>query len=299
MRRAFIAAATLGLVIAALAGEQLRASAQKYYARTATYEDFYYLPPTDYLLVISLGYRAALADLIWMKALVYYGDELGHHGNVHHLYRYGDAMLALDPDFKKVYRWVASCALYRTGDITVADAKAAVSYLERATRRFPDDGELAWDLGANYTYELAPMLTDTHEREVARRKGLEFLEAAVMRKAGPPWLVLQTSKDLEALGRKEQAIKHLEDAYAAASDVQIKQEIEIKLSRLRSAAYAEALRRANQELTATRQRNFPYLDDSLYLLVGPRPPLDRTAWLSRGFDPVATHATDDDAPLSD
>ena len=32
------------------------------------------------------------------------------------------------------------------------------------------------------------------EREVARRKGLEFLEAASLRHAGPPWLALQTAK---------------------------------------------------------------------------------------------------------
>jgi tetratricopeptide (TPR) repeat protein len=288
MRRVWPFVAVVVLLIVARTGEQLRAEAQRYYTATASYEDIYYLPPTDYLLLGSLGYRAALADLIWMKALVYYGEELGHRGNVRHLYRYGDAMLALDPDFKKVYRWVASSALYRTGEITADDARAAVRYLERATRRFPDDGELAWDLGANYTYELAPMLTDDGERKLARRKGLEYLEAAVMRHAGPAWLVLHTSSQLEALGRKEQAIRHLEDAYAVASDAHIKQEIELQLVRLRSAAYGEALRRTDQELTADRERNFPYLEDTMYLLVGPRPLVDLQAWLARGAADATT-----------
>jgi tetratricopeptide (TPR) repeat protein len=275
---------------AVLASDRLRSAAQQQYAATQTYEDFYYLPPKDYLVLGALGYRASLADLIWLKTLVYYGEELGHRGNVKHLYQYADAMLALDPEFKKVYRWVASSAIYRTGTVTVADAQAAIRYLERGTRRFPDDGELAWDLGANYTYELAPMLATTQEREAARRKGLDYLEAAVLRGAGPPWLVLQTAGELRALGRNEQAIRHLEEAYAVSSDVHVKEQIELQLTRLRSATYAEAFRRSNEELETDRLRDFPYLETTLYLLVGPRPAFGGEAWLLRGFDPATARS---------
>jgi hypothetical protein len=278
----------------AFAADGFRAAAQRHYLAASVYEDVYYLPPSDWLVLGSLGYRAALADLIWMKALIYYGDELAHRGDVRHLYRYGDALLALDPDFKKVYHWIASCALYRTGTVGVDDAKAAIHYLEQGARRFPDDGELAWDLGANYTYELAPMLKDPVERERAREQGLAHLEAAVLRHAGPPWLVLQNSTQLEKLGRREQAIRHLEDVYAAASDASIKLEIERELTRLRSAAYADALRQSDQELASERQKNFPYLDDTLFLLVGPRPPFGGDAWLAHGFDPSPPARGDDD-----
>ncbi|HEY2734069.1 MAG TPA: hypothetical protein VGI70_08790, partial [Polyangiales bacterium] len=239
-----------------------------------------------------------LADLIWMKALVYYGDELSHRGDVKHLYHYADAMLALDPSFKKVYRWVASSAIYRTGDVTLNDQRAAIAYLERATKLFPDDGELAWELGANYMFEFAPLLDDPKEHEAARRKGLDYLEAAVERNAGPPWLVLQTASQLRTLGRSEQAIKHLEDVYATASDESVKRQIEAQLMRLRSAAYAEAFRRTNEEIEANRQRDFPYLDSTLYLLVGPRPAFGGDLWLSRGFDPAIAHSHEPGA-LSD
>jgi tetratricopeptide (TPR) repeat protein len=288
----------LGVGAAAVGTEHFRAGAQRHFAATQTYEDVYYLPASDYLVLGSLGYRAALADLIWMKALVYYGEELGHRGGVKHLLRYGDAMLALDPDFKRVYRWVASSAIYRTGTVTVADAQNAIRYLERATRRFPDDGELAWELGANYTFELAPMLTDNSARATARQKGLDYLEAAVLRHAGPPWLVLQTASQLQALGRGEQAIRHLEDVYATTSDPSIKRQIERQLTRLRSATYAEALRRTNEELDAARVKDFPYLDPTLYLLVGTRPPLGTEAWLLGGLDPAGLRPSKRD-PLSD
>ena len=267
----------------ALAADRVRAGAQRHFIATQTYEDVYYLPPKDYLVIGALGYRAALADLVWMKALVYYGEELSHRGNVKNLYRYGEAVLTLDPDFKRVYRWVANCALYRTGEITVSDAREAIRYLEVAMRRFPDDGEIAWELGANYTYELAPMLTEDEDRKAARRAGLDYLELAVRRKAGPSWLVLQTAGELQALGRVEQAIRHLEDVYATTGDAQVRTRIEQQLSALRSQAYAEAMHRTSVELEAARKRDFPYLDTTLYLLVGPRPPAGGDAWLAAGF----------------
>jgi hypothetical protein len=292
----FVLATGLAVVVAGAAAELCRIEAQRYFAQTQTYEDVYYLPPDDYLLVASLGHRAALADLIWMKALVYYGEELNRRGDVKHLYRYGDAMLALDPDFKRVYRWIANSALYRTGKVTVADAHSAIRYLELASRRFPDDGEIAWDLGATYTFELAPMLKNESDRAEARRKGLEYLEAAALRNAGPPWLALQTANALTTLGQNEQAIRHLEDVYATASDPDVKRRIEETLATLRSRSYAEALRRSNDELESARQRDFPYLEPTLYMLVGPRPPFGGDAWLIRGFDPANARAA---AALSD
>lgn len=280
-----IALALIAVLLTAAAVDRVRARAQRHFIETQTYEDLYYLPPSDSLIVGSLGYREGLADLLWMKALIYYGEELIHRGELKNLFRYGDAVLALDPDFKRMYRWLASSAIYRTGNVTVDDAKAAIRYLEVAARRFPDDGELAWDLGANYAFELAPML-EGEERAAAKRKGLEHMEAASQRNAGPPWLALQTAGELSALGRREQAIRHLEDAYAVTSDPEIKERIEERLSALRSAAYTEALRRTAQELEAARKRDFPYLDTTLYMLVGTRPPFGGDAWLAQGFDPA-------------
>jgi hypothetical protein len=157
---------------------------------------------------------------------------------------------------------------------------------------FPDDGELAWDLGATYTYELAPMLKDHALVEEAKQHGLGYLELAALRGAGPAWLGLQTASQLDRLGKTEQAIRHLQDIYASVQDSGIKKQIEDRIMRLRSAAYVEAMRSADAELEAARNKNFPYLDKTLYLLVGPRPPFDGTALLARDFDPVEQSASE-------
>jgi hypothetical protein len=202
-------------------------------------------------------------------------------------------MLALDERFVRVYRWVASSAIYRTGDVTVEDVRKAIRYLERGARLFPDDANVAWDLGATYAYELAPMLPAGPQRDEARRQSLEYLEMAALHGAGPAWLGLTTANQLTSLGRKEQAVRHMQDLYATATDPAVKAELERRLAALQTETYVEAMRAAYDELETNRERDFPYLDTSLYMLVGRRPPFDGDELLLRGFDPAKATADRD------
>ncbi len=290
---------TLSILVAcavlAVVADITRRHGQGHYQATQRYEDVYYLPPPDWLRVFSLGQREALAGLIWLRTLVYFGDELQRRGEVRHLYRYADAMLTLDPSFKRVYLWTASSAIYRTGHVTADDVRRSIDYLERAVRLFPDDGELAWMLGATYLYEL-PQHLPPDQREEPRRRGLEHLQVATRLGAGPPWLVLTTAKGLHKLGQREQEITHLQEVYDQISDPDVKAEIEARLTELRSSAFAEALRRTNAEIEASRLRDFPYLSRELYQLVGPKPPFDGRALLLRGFDPESERFEDEEDP---
>jgi hypothetical protein len=279
-------ALALALVAAVLVTRTTRRDGESHFLATQRYEDVYYLPPPAWLELFSLGHGEAVAGLIWLKALLYFGDELVHRGDVSNLYRYTDAMLALDPYFRRVYRWVATSALYRTGEVTAEDARRVIEYLERGVRLFPDDGELAWDLGANYTYELVPLLPIGEARDEARRKGIEHLRVAALRGAGPTWLVLSTASEMARLGQREQQIAHLEEAYAQIDDPATRKAIEAQLARLRSANFAEALRRTFEDLEARRRAEFPYLPADLYVLIGPRPPFDGDALRLRHFDPA-------------
>jgi hypothetical protein len=205
-------------------------------------------------------------------------------------------MLSLDPYFKKVYAWISSVALYRTGTVTAADANQVIAYLERGVRLFPDDGELAWTLGADYLYELPALLKTPEQKAEAKRRGLEHLKVAALRGAGPPWLGLSTATELGKLGQHEQEIAHLQEIYAQASDPDLKNQIEQRLTHLRSAAFTEALRHTSDELEAARLRELPYLDRELYLQVGPKPPFDGQALLLRHFDPETVRFQADEAP---
>ena len=280
-------ALALILAFAAMVVRNTRYDGERHLLATQHYEDVYYLPPADWLLVLSLGHREALADLIWLRSLLYFSDQIVHRGEVVNLPKYADAMLALDPYFKRVYTWASTCSMYRAGTPGLADARRAVAYMQKAVRLFPDDGELAFTLGANYLYELIPLLRDPKEIAETRQHGADQMQAAVRLGAGPPWLVLSGIAQLNKLGRYEQVIRNLTEVYAQISDPRVKEQIELQLSKLQNAAYAEGLRQTVAAFEASRMRDFPYVDPGLYGQLGPRPAFDGQALLLRGFDPVA------------
>src|SRR5690606_36908356 len=89
----------LAVFALAVASDALRARSHASFASGQRYEDIYYLPPPAALRYVSLGWDEAAADLVWLRALVYFGDELIHEGQVRHVFDYTEAMLALDPRF--------------------------------------------------------------------------------------------------------------------------------------------------------------------------------------------------------
>ena len=263
----------------------LRRAATDHYLATQHYEARYYLPPPPWLRVFSLGHDEAVADLLWCRALIYFGDEIRHQGDVRHIYHYAEAMLALDPEFRRVYRWAGMGAMYRTGGVTPDDIRGAIAFLEQGVTRFPDDGDLQWDLGAAYNFELAPLIHDPDEKQRLKDRGVEHLQIAARLGAGPAWLVLTNATQLRELGRTEQAIRHLEEMYATIDDPDTKQQIEWQLEALRSHAHAEALRRTYEDLEARRLHDFPYVPAELFLHLGNRPPVDRYGAMARWFLP--------------
>jgi tetratricopeptide (TPR) repeat protein len=259
----------VALLLAALAGVwSLRGRAMDQYLETQAYEDIYYLPPPSWLQVMSLGYRRALADLIWLRALIYFGDEFENRGAVKHVFNYGESMLALDPDFRRVYRWVGVAAVYTPTGSPTEFIERAIDVLRRGVARFPDDGQLAWDAGATIMYELLPHLPkDDPDRERLRTEGNEHMMAAARLGAGPDWLVITNATALRKLGEKERELRHLEEMYALVRDPAVKAQIRIRLSQLQDEAYAEAFRRVNEEFEQRRKDEFPYVPSTLYFFV--------------------------------
>lgn len=294
MSRLSRALVTAVLIAAALVAGRTRLDSQNHFLSTQHYEDVYYLPPPAWLKVFSLGYREALAGYVWIRTLIYFGDEIVHRGKSKYLYTYADAMIELDPYFVRAYRWVATTGTYRSGATGVPDTLKGIAYLERAARLFPDSGEIAWDLASFYLYELKPQLTDPKQREDATRKGLEHLQVAVLHGAGPAWLALNAAAGMEEMGQREQQIAFLQEAYGQVSSDDVRDQIAVKLARLQSQSFAEAFAREQAAAEADRKRDYPFLDIDLFLQVGKKPAFDHVPLLLNGFDPSPIVAEDID-----
>jgi tetratricopeptide (TPR) repeat protein len=249
------------------------------------YEDAYYLPPSQWLPPMSLGFRQAAADLLWCRTLIYIGEEFLRGGLLRHATAYADAIITLDPDFKAPYRWPATVSLYRPGEFDLDEVLSAVAYLRRAVKRWPNDGELAWDLGSTLRFEVVPHVTDAALKEKLEAEAADFLSTAALLGAGPPWLALNSSTLLTKLGKKEQAIRHLEEVYGTVQDPETKAQIAERLASLRSQTYAEAVREANEQFEQQRRRAFPYLSPTAFFVLGPRAEEQRFRLLGDHFLP--------------
>lgn len=268
LRLLTIASAVVAL---ALGVRTLRLAAFAQHKAGQHYEDAYYLPNAAWLPVLSLGFRQALADLIWCKSLIYFGEELGHRGQVQYVFAYTDAVLALDPDFRSAYVWVATAAIYRPVAVSLENGLRAARYLERATQRWPNDGQLQWDYGSLLRFELAPLEPDRAKKRALLERAAPHLEAAARLGAGPPWLALNNAELLNKLGRTEQAIHQLEELRGTVQDEEVKREIEGRLLQLRRETYVQAAQVADDEFEQARARSYPFLSPGLFLWVGDKP----------------------------
>jgi len=255
--------------VAVVAGVwSFRTRAMEQYLESQAYEDIYYLPPPQWLQVMSLGYRRALADMIWLRALIYFGEEFENQGAVRHVFNYGESMLALDPDFRRVYRWIGVAGVYTPAGSPPGVIRRSVDVLRRGIARFPNDGDLAWDAGATIIYELVPHLpADDPDKERLIAEGNQHMMAAARLGAGPDWLVLTNATTLSRLGEKDRELRHLEEMYAIVRDPKVKAQIEHRLATLRDEAYSEAFRSANEEFEQRRLEEFPYMPPTLYFFV--------------------------------
>jgi hypothetical protein len=264
--------AAAGLVLlAAIGAGVLRARVMDHALASRRYEDVYYVPPPQWLPVVSLGWREALADVLWMRALVYFGDEVIAQGALAHVFDYTDAMLVLDPDFRAVYHWIGTAGIYRPQEPSPADVRRAIDVMRRGIDRFPDDGELAWTLGASLAFELPPLLDDERERDEARSEGADYLALAARLGAAPEWAALANASILDRVGRTDAAVRHLEEMYASVQDEDVRAQIAEAIAAMRSQMEAEAFVEATRAEEEARAGELPYLDEDLYFLVGPRP----------------------------
>jgi hypothetical protein len=283
MSRGAIVSFTLSIGVASVAAAGLRKGALEHALAGERYEDVYYLPPADWLPAFSLGWDEALADLLWIRALIYFSDEFLSQGALTHVFDYTEAMLALDPDFRAVYRWIGTAGIYRPHEVSPEEIRRSVAIMRRGLDRFPDDGELAWAIGASLAFELAPLLTDRREREAVRAEGAEYLMMAARLGAAPEWAVLSNAAILDRIGRADAAARHLEEMYARVNDEGVRARIAAALAQLRSQVQAEAFVEAERVEEARRLREYPWVRPDLYFLLGPRPVVPWRETYRRGF----------------
>lgn len=272
------AASTLVAIVvfaaAAFGVSQLRAGLATVVHKTKARDDVVALPPPDQLKVAALGYDAAAVDLLWAKTLVEYGLHGQERREFNALPVYLDSILALEPDYEALFRYVDTLLVWRWPQGTEADARAARRYLERGIEARPRDHHV-WRRYGEFLAFLAPsFLKDDKDRNEWRHDGARALAMAVELGADPD-RSLSAATLLTKSGEQEAAIRFLSRAYALADPRDpTREQIAMKLRALKASVANESVTRTVQFVETQWKQELGFLTRGEWLLLGPvRDPL--------------------------
>lgn len=229
--------------------------------------DVLYVPPATHLELMSLGYKEALADLIWVRALLFTGQRIGDN-DLEVVGRYVEAITGLSPRFHQAYRWGGVTMIYGgQADIDRPAVDRAIAIYERGLEQFPESHELLYPMGMLLTHQVGstPGYSD-EEREAMSRRGVEYIRKAAAFGADP--LVRQYAATLiTEHGTEQLAVQFLESQLAQAEDEGYRRMLRRKLERMgqgQTAQQAEAVREA---FRAEHDARAPYVPEALYTVI--------------------------------
>ncbi|HEY0711425.1 MAG TPA: hypothetical protein VGF45_02045 [Polyangia bacterium] len=263
-------AALLVAGLAALAGfAKQRASALR--AGWPPEADVMYLPPSTTLRRLSLGHTELAADLVAARANVYYGTMLATRAPQRWLDQYIHTAVDLDPKFHRLYMSGAAMLVYYGGAITTTAVERANALLARGEKAFPNDWNLPFQLGFNSFWELpATVAPDDPRIPGWRQTGVEALRRAALFEGVPAWLPNLAARLLTKQGADELAVRYLEQAYAATSSEETREQIRGKLELLKSRQLVDQMEAGRKELEAELARGYDYAGEAFSIIAGPR-----------------------------
>jgi hypothetical protein len=230
-------------------------------------DDVFLLPPPTQLRAMTLGYRAAATDLVWAKLLLEYGMHWQEKRPFPDVTRYIDGVIALEPDFPTLYEFVDTILVYPPPPGgTAEDARTARRYLERGTRERPYD-PAAWLRCGQFVAFIAPsFLRDESEIERWRVDGANAIVRAVELGSDSQRSLAATSI-LDRAGERNATISHLERSYAMTDDADMREQILIRLVKLKGTAEAE---RSVGVVEREWRTHYHFLTRGQTLLIGPQ-----------------------------
>jgi hypothetical protein len=221
--------------------------------------------------LVSLAHNELLADLFWIRTLVYYGDGLvAEHGmpDVESLIL---LINRLDPHFRKPYQWGSFASTFREdGPATQAEYRSSVEILRRGLEVFPRDWELNWLLGLRLFLDLKP--ADPAERKKLQDEGAMYIERAMRLPRAPSDLPILAASLRTKLGQKDRALRALREMILITEDPKARERLERQYAGLASESAADELAAHARELDSAWKRDLPYVPRTTYLILGPPPP---------------------------
>lgn len=236
-----------------------------------------FAPSKDAAPFVSLGYREAMADYFYVRAMAYFGGEQTSSPAMR---RQIQAIAALDPYFEEPMSWASLSMQSLTMGPTPEDYLAVAQILEEAMPRFPRNYRLPLRAGEIYALRLTS--DDPAQQRRWKARAFELLTRAARLPEAPPHLGTFVAHLGSELGQLEQATRDLRELILYTRDPAARERLVKKLAQLTSdsaASIGYELEVEAARFQAAWNRDRPEVSASMYVLLGPR--------LAPWFDPAA------------
>lgn len=236
--------------------------------------EIYTLPPPEALPAVSLGYRSALADLLFTKAIIAHAQHSERKQRYDAIADYLEAIIALDPTLRDVYRFADTLIVYHAvGEPTPELLRRAWRILETGLELRPGDADL-WLSSGQFMAFIAPQwLKDEEEKKVFQAIGARQLsraaELAGEGRENISWQALAAVGVYTKAGERQAAISHLERAYLVTDSEEMREQIAVRLQALRQDAELDRIKRMTETFSQRWRDDLPFVSRTKLLVLGP------------------------------
>ena len=195
-------------------------------------EKLIYIPGPQFIKTAALGFDAVIADILWARAVVYFGEHYLTDKDYSWLYRILDVATTLDPKNILAYRFGGT--LLALEDSGVDESTAL---LKKGIQNNPEeDWRLYFLLGFNHFYLLEDY-----------GAAAEYLEKASRMPRHPTYLPRLVARMYAKADKVDVAIEFLREAYQQYDDENVKSAIAERMTALIAKKEARSLEHAAQK----------------------------------------------------
>lgn len=250
----------------------LRPGLAERFDRVKERTDVYALPKPEQAVVASLGYRAALSDLLFAHVLVWHGLHFSAKRRLEFAADYLDTVVALDPTFRDPYYFGDTLIAVQPTKPRREDYVRARNLLERGMDARPYDTELWLSAGQFMAYVAAPWLDDPKEQAEWRLAGARRLAHAceiVSSNENIPFQCISAASLFSKAGEVEAAVDFCSKMLVVSDDEEIQQLARACLMKAMDARESEHKQRRSDEIRAAWRADLAFASPGKELILGP------------------------------
>jgi len=261
------------IAVAALSVSRLRSPLNNAFLGTKSQADVYTLPPARQLAAMSLGYRSALADLIFAHVLVSSGIHFQEKRGFEIASLYIEAVNALDPKFELPYRMADGLITLQAKPVSVDAYRQARRILERGMAEFPYS-QAMWTSAGMFLAYLGPTGNiegdELADWKLAGGRALARSCELVGSNEPPPRQCIVAAGLLSNAGEAAAARQFIERMLALNDDPEVRQFMGALLAQKVGADERDRLQERREQFKRAWSADLPFVSRGAALAIGPR-----------------------------